>query len=72
MHVCESMAVHCRGSGQVPRRKHQYKDASERGTQQGILTITQQEDERVRRVREKSSAPAAESSGGKQGDLSPV
>lgn len=46
-HVCESMALHCCGSGQVPRRKHQYKDASEHITQQSISTITQQEDERV-------------------------
>lgn len=52
MHVCvfahtESMAVHGCGSGQVPRRKHQYKDASEHITQQSISTITQWEDERV-------------------------
>lgn len=47
MHVCESMAMHCCGSGQVPRRKHQYKDASEHITQQSISTITQREDERV-------------------------
>lgn len=81
MHVCESMAIHCSGSGQVPRRKHQYKDASEHITQQGVSTITQQEDERTGLYRVSTSQkgeggiiqpPAAESSGGKHGDLSPV
>lgn len=41
------MAMHCCGSGQVPRGKHQYKDASEHTTQQSISTITQWEDEGV-------------------------
>lgn len=45
--VRESMAMHCCGSGQVPRRKQQYKDASEHITQQSISTITQREGERV-------------------------
>lgn len=39
--VWESLAVPGSGSGQVPRREHQYKDASERITQQSIWTITQ-------------------------------
>lgn len=74
------MAKHCCGSGQVPRRKHQYKDASEHITQQSISTITQREDERVYvcvSITEKGKErdiqhPAAESSGGKHHDLLPV
>lgn len=63
-------------SGQVPRRKHQYKDASEHMTQQSISTITQRGDERAcasEKGKERNILlPAAESHEGKHGDLLPV